>query len=188
MVVVGFGSALAASQASALDTLPACDTIKDANDRLACMQTHITHLEQTILGLGAQIADLTNQLRVKSEMETSYKLLFSQTGKCLGQEDQKPAFVACTEPDAFDFLDRTKTGLPKKAEQQQPAPVTPDNPKKNKKKNKTGDAAQSGNAPAASGAAPQGSNAPAAASSAATKPPKLPADNSPGQAVPKTSP
>ncbi len=139
MVLVGFGACLAVTPVAALDTLPFCDKIKDANERMECLQAHISHLEESILGLSTQIADLNRQLRTKADMDTNYKLLFSGSGKCLGSDVQRPDFVPCTDPDAFSLMDRSKTGKAKKPEAA--AESRPDKPKKDKDKDKGKDKA-----------------------------------------------
>lgn len=134
MIGVGLCAFLATSHASALDTLPFCDKITAPNERMQCLQAHISHLEESILGLSTQIADLNRQLREKASQDIPYKLMFSTNGKCLGQDDNLPAWVSCTDPDAFTIMDRSKTGKPKKPEAQ--PVIDPDAAKKAKKKEK----------------------------------------------------
>jgi hypothetical protein len=160
VVLVGLAAWLAATPAFALDTLPFCDNLKDPNERMKCLQAHISHLEESILGLSTQIADLNNQLRQKADMDTPYKLLFSQIEKCLGSDDQQPAFVTCTDPDAFSLMDRSKSGKAKKPEAQ--PVIDPKKIKKQKNKDK-------------------------AADSSSDKPAKPAAASGAGQTVPKTS-
>ena len=51
-----------------------CDDIKDDQARMACLQQHISHLEETIVVLGRHVATLENALQKMLEADASYKL------------------------------------------------------------------------------------------------------------------
>lgn len=114
LILIALGAVLMATPAPALQTLPFCDKIKDAGERMACLQAHISNLEETLLALSNQIVDLRNALKQKIDADTPYKIFFKRNTKCLGLDDQQPAMVSCTDPDAWQLIDRTKTPGKKK--------------------------------------------------------------------------
>jgi hypothetical protein len=84
-----------------------CDDIKDDQARMACLQEHILHLEQTILALGGRVAALENALQKMLASDVSYKLKSAgQDNKCLGLDGDKsaPALVSCDNPDAWSLM------------------------------------------------------------------------------------
>ncbi len=84
--------------------LPFCDDIKDDQERMACLQQHISHLEQTIMVLGGRIAALENELQKTLSSDWTYKLKSAgQDGKCLGLDADKAnvALVPCDNPDSW---------------------------------------------------------------------------------------
>jgi len=60
-----------------------CDDIKDAQARMACLQQHISHLEETIVALGGKVATLENALQNMLEADASYKLKSVAQGSAL---------------------------------------------------------------------------------------------------------
>jgi hypothetical protein len=84
-----------------------CDDIKDDHARMACLQDHISHLEETIVALGGRIAALENALQTMISTDTSYKLKSVAEGKCLGlggdNKDQL-ILVSCDAPDSWSVL------------------------------------------------------------------------------------
>ncbi len=109
-------------------TLPAqaigmqfCDDIKDDQARMACLQEHISHLEETIVVLGGRIASLENALQKTISTDTSYKLKSVAQGKCLGLGGDKqdaPVLVSCDNPDSWTVM----SGAPIKKPEKTPAP------------------------------------------------------------------
>jgi hypothetical protein len=83
-----------------------CDDIKDDQSRMACLQAHISHLEQTILALGGRIAALENELTEKLSADVTYKLRSAGQGKCLGLAGQAtaPVLVTCDDPASWVLL------------------------------------------------------------------------------------
>jgi hypothetical protein len=82
-----------------------CDDIKDDQARMACLQEHISHLEQTILALGGRVAALENALQAMLVSDVSYKLKsVGQDNKCLGLDGDKMALVSCDNPDSWAML------------------------------------------------------------------------------------
>ncbi len=111
-------------------TLPAqalgmqfCDDIKEDQARMACLQEHITHLEQTIVALGGRIATLENALQKAISTDTSYKMKSVAQGKCLGLDGDKNdqlALVSCDTPASWTVM----SGAPIKKPAKTPAPAT----------------------------------------------------------------
>ena len=66
-----------------------CDDIKDDQVRMACLQQHITHLEETIVVLGGRVATLENALQKMLAADASYKLKSVAQGKCLGLDGDR---------------------------------------------------------------------------------------------------
>ena len=65
----------------ALGELQDCDAIKDTGNRMACLQAHISHLEQTLLSLSTEIVDLRHELKVKLAADGVYKLQYVGKGE-----------------------------------------------------------------------------------------------------------
>jgi hypothetical protein len=84
-----------------------CDDIKDAQARMACLQQHISHLEETIVALGGKVATLENALQNVLEADASYKLKSVAQGKCLGlggDNKDELTLVTCDTPDSWSVL------------------------------------------------------------------------------------
>jgi hypothetical protein len=84
-----------------------CDDIKDDQARMACLQQHITHLEETIVVLGGRVAALENALQKMLAADASYKLKSVAQGKCLGLGgDNKDVLtlVTCDNPDSWSVM------------------------------------------------------------------------------------
>ncbi|HZP09852.1 hypothetical protein [Methyloceanibacter sp.] len=94
-----------------------CDDIKDDQERMACLQQHISHLEQTIIVLGGRIAALENALQSTLASNWTYKLKSAaQDGKCLGLDASKAdvALVPCDSPDSWSVISVTPIKKPAK--------------------------------------------------------------------------
>jgi len=99
-----------------------CNDIKDDQGRMACLQDHITHLEQALVALGGRIAALENAMQKTISTDTSYKLRSLAQGKCLGLDGDKNdelALVSCDTPDSWSVL----TGAPIKKPAKVAAPA-----------------------------------------------------------------
>jgi hypothetical protein len=96
----------AATPARALGDLQNCDAIKDAGQRMACLQAHIAHLEQTLLSLNSDLVDLQHELKEKLSVNSAYKLQYVGRGTCLGyaDKDKPPIFVGCDHPDSWKLV------------------------------------------------------------------------------------
>jgi hypothetical protein len=84
-----------------------CDDIKDDQARMACLQQHISHLEETIVVLGGRVASLENALQKMLEADASYKLKSVAQGKCLGlggDNKDELTLVTCDNPDSWTVL------------------------------------------------------------------------------------
>jgi hypothetical protein len=100
-----------------------CDAIKDDQARMACLQEHISHLEETIVALSGRIATLENALDHKLGADVTYKVQ-STGGKCLGIAGDPPApsLADCDSGDSWKML----AGAPvKKPEKPAPPPPPP---------------------------------------------------------------
>jgi hypothetical protein len=87
--------------------LPYCDDLKDDQERMACLQQHISHLEQTIVVLGGRIAALENALQKALSSDWTYKLKSAgQDNKCLGLDADKTGLVLvpCDSPDSWSAM------------------------------------------------------------------------------------
>ena len=105
-------------------TLPAqalgmqfCDDLKDDHARMACLQQHIIHLEQTIVVLAGRLATVENALQKTISTDTSYKLRSTDQGKCLGLGGDKRDETAVVSCDTPRFLDGDKGGADQEAGQ-----------------------------------------------------------------------
>jgi hypothetical protein len=96
-----------------------CDDIKDDQARMACLQQHISHLEETILALGGRVAALENALQKMLPADANYKLKSVSLGRCLGAKNDEVAMVSCDNPDAWSVM----SGAPVKKLPKTPAPA-----------------------------------------------------------------
>lgn len=101
-----------------------CDDIKDDQSRMACLQQHISQLEETIVALGGQVAALEHELGEKLGTGITYKLRSVAQGKCLGLTgDKQPALVACDNPDSWILLAGAPIKKPEKPASPAAAPA-----------------------------------------------------------------
>jgi hypothetical protein len=92
-----------------------CDDIQDDRSRMACLQEHISQLEETIVTLGGQVAALEHELEEKLGTGVTYKLRSVAQGQCLGLTgDKQPALVACDNPDSWILLAGPQIKKPEK--------------------------------------------------------------------------
>ena len=90
-----------------------CDDIKDDQASMACLQQHISHLEETIVALrGARAVE--NALQKTIEADASYKLKSVAKGDCLGLGGEKKDELALVSCDNSRFLD----GVERRADQE----------------------------------------------------------------------
>lgn len=96
----------AAAPARAIEELKNCDDIKDAGSRMACLQAHISHLEETLLSLSGEVVDLRHALRETLRAGAVYKLQYVGGGGCLGfaAPDQPPVIATCDRPDSWKLV------------------------------------------------------------------------------------
>ena len=102
--------------------MPFCDDIKDDHARMACLQEHISHLEQTIVVLAGRLAAVENALQKTIAADASYKLKSVAKGDCLGlggEKNDQLALVSCDNPDSWTAL----SGAPIKKPTKTPAPA-----------------------------------------------------------------
>ena len=111
--------------AHAFGELKFCDDIKDDQGRMACLQAHISHLEDTILRLDAQIAGMGKELEQKLSANAVYKMESVAQGKCLGfaGANQVLAVLTCDHPDSWKLL----TGSQSQPKPNKPAAKPDDN-------------------------------------------------------------
>jgi hypothetical protein len=95
-----------ASPARALGTLQFCDNVTNPGERMACLQAHISNLEETLLTLNNRIITLEKALDEKLSADGVYKLQHVGRGFCLGvaSEDTAPKLASCDEPDSWKLL------------------------------------------------------------------------------------
>ncbi len=88
----------------ALEELQDCDAIKDTGNRMACLQAHISHLEQTLLSISTELVDIRHELKVKLATDEVYKLQYVGKGSCLGfaDNDKPPVFATCDRPEFLE--------------------------------------------------------------------------------------
>jgi len=99
-----------------------CDDIKDDQARMACLQQHISHLEETIVALAGRLAAVENALQKTIAADASYKLKSVAKGDCLGlggEKNDQLALVSCDNPDSWTAL----SGAPIKKPAKTPAPA-----------------------------------------------------------------
>jgi hypothetical protein len=104
-IVASFCTVAVAMPAHAA-ALKYCNDIKDDQGRMACLQDHISHLEEAIVSLGGQVAQLGKDLDQKLNANAVYKLQSVAEGMCLGfnGENQPPVTVTCDHPDSWKLL------------------------------------------------------------------------------------
>jgi hypothetical protein len=102
-----------------------CDDIKDDQSRMACLQEHISHLEETIVALSGRIATVENALDHKLGAEVTYKFQAAAGGKCLGiaGDPPSPSLADCDSEDSWKMLAGAPIKKPEK-----PAPPPPPTP------------------------------------------------------------
>jgi hypothetical protein len=103
VIVMALCVAAAARPAAALEELKNCDGIPDAGQRMACMQAHIAHLEETLLSLSTEIVDLKHALKERLAAAEVYKLEYVGKSFCLGfaGDNQPPTMQSCDQPDSW---------------------------------------------------------------------------------------
>jgi hypothetical protein len=96
----------AATPARAMEELKNCDDIKDVGGRMACLQAHISHLEETLLSLSAEVVDLRHDLKEKLGASAVYKLQYVGEGGCLrfAGDDKPPVIATCDNPDSWKLV------------------------------------------------------------------------------------
>jgi hypothetical protein len=101
-----------------------CDDIKDDQSRMACLQEHISHLEQTIVALSGRIATLENALDHKLGADVTYKFQ-SAGGQCLSLAGNppSPSLTDCDSLDTWKMLAGAPIKKPAKPAPP-PAPTT----------------------------------------------------------------
>jgi len=125
-----------ASPARALGTLKFCDNIPNPGERMACLQAHISNLEETLLTLNNRIVTLEKALEGKLDADSVYKLQHVGIGACLGvaSGDAGLKIVSCDQPDSWKLL--TGSQRPKKAKSDDDKDKDKDKDKKDKKSKK----------------------------------------------------
>src|SRR4029078_1377513 len=103
-IVAALFTLVFAAPAEALG-LAYCDDIKNDQDRMACFQQHISHLEEAILALSGRIAALEEPLDEKLGGDITYKIQSVEKGGCLaiGGDQQQPGLVGCDHADHTRF-------------------------------------------------------------------------------------
>jgi len=142
LIIASLCALAAATPARAVDELPDCDAIKDTANRIACLQAHIAHLEQTLLSLNSQFVDLKHDLKAKLAADEVYKLQYVGKGTCLGftDNDKPPMFGSCDRPDSWKLVRGTQTPGKESAAPKTQSPDQPDkSADKGKGKNKNKD-------------------------------------------------
>jgi hypothetical protein len=99
-----------------------CDDIKDDQSRMACLQEHISHLEETIVALGGRVAALENELTQKLSAQATYKLRSVAQSKCLGLDgdNHAPTLITCDDPGSWTLL----AGVPIKKPEKPASPAS----------------------------------------------------------------
>jgi len=117
----------AATPAHAVEELQDCDAIKDTANRMACLQAHIAHLEQTLLSLNAELVDIKHDLKAKLAADEVYKLQHVGKGSCLGfvDNDKPPAFGSCDRPDSWKLVRGSQLPSKTSTAPKQTTPPTP---------------------------------------------------------------
>jgi len=122
------------SPARALGTLKFCDNIADPGARMACLQEHISNLEETLLTLNNRIITLEKALEGKLGADGVYKLQHVGRGYCLGVAggEAGPKLASCDNPDSWKLL----TGSQKPGRAAKARSKSDDDEDKDKSKNK----------------------------------------------------
>jgi hypothetical protein len=96
----------AATPAGAIEELKNCDDIKDEPGKVACLQAHVSHLEETLLSLSGEVVDLRHALKETLGAGAVYKLQYVGAGGCLGfsAPDQPPVVATCDRPDSWKLV------------------------------------------------------------------------------------
>jgi hypothetical protein len=148
--VCAFG---AATPARALAELQNCDTEKDPSKRMVCLQAHISHLEETLLSLSAEVVGLRHELKEMLAANAVYKVQYVGKGGCLNfSGDNKPPVVgSCDSPDSWKLV----VGAQSPPKQATPKPGAPGSAQTPAPDAKTGTSAKQGTTakPAAPGSA-----------------------------------
>jgi hypothetical protein len=124
VLIVSLSALGAATPAAALEELKNCDDIKDEPGKIACMQAHISHLEETLLSLGGEVVELRHELKETLAANAVYKLQYVGAGGCLGfaAPDQPPVVSTCDRPDSWKLVLGAQTPAAPGAT---PTPATP---------------------------------------------------------------
>jgi len=127
------------SLARALGTLQFCDNISDPGERMACLQAHISNLEETLLTLNNRIITLEKALEGKLDADSVYKLQHVGIGACVGvaSGDAGLKIVSCDEPDSWKLLTGSqRPGRAKKSDDDKDKDKDKDKKDKKSKKDK----------------------------------------------------
>lgn len=83
-----------------------CDKIQEPDKRMACLQEHISHLEESLLALSTQVTDLRNALKLKLDADAVYKWQHVGQGTCLGFSGKEEGvdLQSCDHPDSWKLL------------------------------------------------------------------------------------
>jgi hypothetical protein len=89
---------------------------------MACLQQHISHLEETVVVLAGRLAAVETALQNTISATSSYKLKSVAKGDCLGLQGEKNdqlTLVSCDNPDSWTAL----SGAPIKKPAKVPPPA-----------------------------------------------------------------
>jgi hypothetical protein len=139
LILVVFGFFGVASPARALGALKFCDNIANPGERMACLQAHISNLEETLLTLDNRIITLEKALEGKLDADSVYRLQHVGQGACLGiaSGDTLPKLASCDEPDSWKLLTGSqKPGRAAKARSESDDDEDKDKDKSGKNKDK----------------------------------------------------
>jgi hypothetical protein len=122
LIIASLCAIVPVTPACAVEELQDCDDIKDAGNRMICLQAHIAHLEQTLLRLNTELVDIRHELQEKLAADEVYKLQYVGKRRCLGfaDNDKPPVFASCDRPDSWKLmrgsqLPETMNNAPKSA-------------------------------------------------------------------------
>lgn len=104
-----------------------CNDVEDDHARMACLQEHISALEETVVALSGRITTLEHDLESKVAMDATYKLRSVTQGKCLSlsADNQAPIQVGCDSPDSWTLLAGAPIKKDKPAAPTATPPVSP---------------------------------------------------------------
>jgi hypothetical protein len=145
LILVAFCLFGVASPARALGTLQFCDNIANPGERMACLQAHISNLEETLLTLSNRIITLEKALDEKLSADSVYKLQHVGIGACLGVAgaDAGLKIVSCDEPDSWKLLTGSqRPGRAKKSDDDKDKDKDKDKKDKKDKKSKKSDTSE----------------------------------------------